>query len=114
MRDADGNLNNLQLTKTLVNSSGNSLLKLALYQKNILLGEESYATGYPRWNIAGNAYTSNLTSTNNIGKFFELNSTLAADSSGISNLLTWNYNFQNDNKHFRIQNIPSFNFLSFG
>ena len=107
VRDADGNLNNLQLTKTLVNSSGNSLLKLALYQKNILLGEESYATGYPRWNIAGNAYTSNLTSTNNIGKFFELNSTLAADSSGISNLLTWNYNFQNDNKHFRIQNIQA-------
>lgn len=103
VRDADGNLNVFKEIETLVGSENNSLLKLALYQKNIPLGKDSYAPGYPRWNIAGNAYTSGLTSSNNTGKFFELTSNL---SSG-SNLLTWKYNFQNDDKHFRIQNIQA-------
>lgn len=112
VRDADGNLNNFQSTKTLINLDTSatpfedrSLLKLVLYQKNIPLGEGSYASGYPRWNIAGNAYASGLTSSNNTGKFFELASTLSAG--GVLNSLTWNYDFQNDNKHFRIQNLQA-------
>lgn len=112
VRDADGNLNNFQSMKTLINlntstspSEDKGLLKLVLYQKNIPLGEESYALGYPRWNIAGNAYASGLTSSNNTGKFFELTSTLSAG--GVLNSLTWNYDFQNDNKHFRIQNLQA-------
>lgn len=103
VRDADGNLNDFKETETLVGSENNSLLKLVLYQKNTPLGKDSYAPGYPRWNIAGNAYASELTSSNNTGKFFELTSNL---SSG-SNSLTWKYNFQNDDKHFRIQNIQA-------
>ena len=112
VRDADGNLNDFKETETLINLNTSTnpfedkgLLKLVLYQKNIPLGEGSYALGYPRWNIAGNAYTSELTSSNNTGKFFKLTSTLSSE--GVLNSLTWNYNFQNDNKHFRIQNIQA-------
>lgn len=44
------------------------ILKVAIYQKETLIGPDNYKTGYPKWNIAGNASETR----NNTSKFFEI------------------------------------------
>ena len=68
-------------------------LKLNVYQKGVLLGSDSYKTGYPRWNLAGNP--SETLQKN--GKFFTIGEQSAQ--------LQWSYDTQNDNQHYRLQNI---------
>jgi len=68
-------------------------LKLNVYQKGVLLGPDSYKAGYPKWNLAGNP--SETLQKN--GKFFTIGEQ--------STQLQWNYDIQNDNQHYRLQNI---------
>ena len=105
VRDADGNLNNFQSVKTLAKADArNSLLKLTTYQKNIALGEESYAAGYPKWGIAGSAIpgADESADLNNIGKFFEVENSLDNGS-----VLKWNYDYNNEKNFLRIQNLKA-------
>lgn len=104
VRDATGALNNFQATKIIASSIGESVLKLALYQKNIALGESSYAAGYPKWSVAGSAVpgANDSVSLVNIGKFFETESSSEGGSS-----LQWNYDYNNENNFLRIQNLKA-------
>lgn len=70
------------------------ILKIAIYQKETLIGPDNYKTGYPKWNIAGNASETR----NNTGKFFEI----ASSTEDIR--LIWHYDYNQD-KNYRMQNI---------
>lgn len=59
-------------------------LKLAVYQKGELLSDELYGTGFPKWNIAGNAKAL----INDIGRFFELVAPSSENNDGNNNVLS--------------------------
>ena len=88
--DSSNTLNTLRTSQVLVGNT--SLLQLKLYQKNEEIPASQYASGYPKWNLAGN---SNGT-TNTQGKYFSLTGTS----------LTWNYSSGNNNP-YRLQNIKA-------
>lgn len=70
------------------------ILKIAIYQKETLIGSNNYKAGYPKWNIAGNANEIN----NNTSKFFEIASSME------DTRLVWHYDYNQD-KNYRMQNI---------
>lgn len=82
-----------RLSPTINLISDNLGLKLNVYQKGVLLGSDSYDTGYPRWNLAGNPSET----VQKLGKFFTIGEQSA--------YLEWNYETQNDIQHYLLQNI---------
>ena len=96
--DSSNTLNTLRTSQVLVGNT--SLLQLKLYQKNEEIPASQYASGYPKWNLAGN---SNGT-TNTQGKYFNLINDSSTDDP--NNLLTWNYNSKSNNP-YRLQNIKA-------
>lgn len=68
-------------------------LKLNVYQKGLLIGEDSYDMGYPHWNLAGNASETDQTT----GKYFSIKDKASQ--------IQWNYSTNNTQEYFRLQNI---------
>lgn len=81
----------------------NNILRLEVYQKENILDSSNYNTGFPRWNLAGNANEH----INNTGKFFEITSTDIQNGTG----LAWKYNYPENNStnktYYRLQNIKA-------
>lgn len=105
VRDSENEFNKLKSSQILVGSDEeHSLLKLNLYQKNIPISSDSFAEGYPRWGIAGSAVTgtNNTANINNNGKFFKVENSLENGST-----LQWDYEYNNEDRFLRIQNLKA-------
>ena len=105
VRDSENEFNKLKSPQILVGSDEeHSLLKLNLYQKDIPISSDSFAEGYPRWGIAGSAVTgtNNTANINNNGKFFKVENSLENGST-----LQWDYDYNNEDRFLRIQNLKA-------
>lgn len=81
----------------------NNILRLEVYQKENILDSSNYNTGFPKWNLAGNANER----TNDTGKFFEITFTNIQNGTG----LVWKYSYPENNStnktYYRLQNIKA-------
>jgi len=91
--DSDGDIDVLKNKQTIVTNAENknSVLKAHVYQKGEEIDSVNFASGYPRWILAGNSRG------NELGKYFEIT----------ANEIKWNPNYHNDTRSLLLQNIRS-------